>query len=89
VVHGAAHQPSLAAALHILSISRAKVGDDKGALLAQAESVGIYHELASRNPDLYRDECRQRLSALQREYDQRGMQYDAILLCLGDPPNPS
>jgi len=49
------------------------------ALDARTESVRIYRALAARDPDLYRAEYQAKLGALRREYDQRGMRYEAIM----------
>ena len=80
-----AHQPDLAAALNNLGTYLDHLGRHQEALAARTESVRVYRELASSNPDLYQAEYRRRLGTLQREYDQRGMQYEAITHDLVDP----
>jgi tetratricopeptide (TPR) repeat protein len=89
----AVHQANLARALDNLSASLDMVGRYPDALSARTESTDISRELASKDPDLYQELYQQRLGALRREYDQRGMHTEAILHHLVDParqaPSPS
>ena len=55
---------------------------------AESESVDVYREMAERDPELYEAEYRRRLGALRREYEQRGMRYEAITHDL-KAPQPS
>ena len=83
----AAHQADLARALGNLGVLLDRVSRYQDALAARTESVNVYRVLASRDPDLYQDQYRQTLSALRREYEQRGMHMDAILHHLADSPD--
>ena len=74
-----AHQGNLALVLDNLGILLDQVRRHEEALAARAESVGIYRELASENPEIYEERYRRTLSALRREYDQRGMQHEAVV----------
>jgi hypothetical protein len=47
-------------------------------LATRTEAVQIYRELAAGDPDLYQAEYQRQLGALRRQYDQRGMSYEAI-----------
>ena len=89
----AVHRPGLATALGNLGVTLDRVGRYHDGLSARTESTDIFRELASRDPDLYQGPYQQSLSALRREYDQRGMGAEAILHHLVDPadqpPSPS
>ena len=81
----AAHQADLATALANLGILLDRAGRYEEALAAQTESVRLYRTLAAADPGLYRDEYRRRLTALRKEFNQKGMQYEAIMHDLADP----
>jgi len=81
----AAHQAGLAIGLTNLGICLDRVGRSSDALAARIESVRLYRSLASTDPDLYLNQYQQRLTALRKEFDQRGMQYEAIMHDLADP----
>jgi tetratricopeptide (TPR) repeat protein len=81
----AVHQAHLAGALGNLSTWLEELGRHLEALDARTELVRIYGSLASRSPDLYQVEYRRKLAALRREYDQRGMRYEAMTHDLVDP----
>ncbi|WP_300606799.1 hypothetical protein [Trebonia sp.] len=55
------------------------------ALDARIEAVGVYREMAARDPGLYEATYREKLGALRREYERRGMRYEAVTHGLGDP----
>ena len=81
----AAHQADLAIALDHLGIWLDRVGRSAEALAAWTESVRLYRALAVADPGLYGDEYRRRLTALRKKFDQKGMQYEAIMHDLADP----
>ena len=89
----AVHQPELARAVGDLGVGLGKVGRYQEALSARTEATDIFRQLASGEPGLYQKEYQQRLGALRREYDQRGLHDKAILHHLADPvtrqPSPS
>ena len=56
---------------------------------ARAEAVGVYRELAARDPELYGADYQRTSGALRREYDARGLHDKAIALDLpGSPAAP-
>ena len=74
----AAHQAELATALTNLGTELYQLGRYQEMLMVRTEAVHICRELAEKDPDLYQAEYQRRLGALRREYDQRGMSYEAI-----------
>ena len=81
----AAHRADLARVLADLGYRLDRVDRPEEALDTRAESVRLYRALASADPGLYRDEYRRRLTALQKEFDQKGIQYEATMHDLADP----
>jgi tetratricopeptide (TPR) repeat protein len=74
----AAHQAGLATALVNLGGDLDRLDRHQEALDARTEAVSVYREMADRDPGLYQAEYRRRDGALRREYEQQGLQYEAI-----------
>jgi CHASE3 domain sensor protein len=84
----AAHQANLATALTNLGVMLDELDRHQEALDARTEALEVYQEMAVRDPDLYEAEYRRRLGALLRQYEQRGMRYEAVTHDL-KAPQPS
>jgi hypothetical protein len=74
----AVHEVDLALALRNVGGCFEDLGRDTDALAAWAESVRLFEGLSARDPERYRDEHRRRRGELSKEYERRGLQYEAI-----------
>jgi tetratricopeptide (TPR) repeat protein len=72
-------QALLASTLRNLGVLYDIVGQHEDAVLARTKMVQVYRTMAERVPDMYQAEYRAALGALLREYEQRGMRYEAIM----------